>query len=627
MARSDATQSHSRTFVLVLVVSVVAVLYLAQAILIPFALAVLLAFLLSPLVLRLQRWHLGRITSVILVVALAFGGISLVAWVMVDQLLDLTASLPEYQETLRDKIRSVRGPAGGVITRATETIEELRRELESDPPADDAFGGPPVETAETGEEGPPVPVEVVSNTVSPVEYLSAWLGPLLEPLGQAGIVVVFVIFMLIEREDLRDRVIRLVGESQVHVTTQVLDDAAGKVSRYLRMQLIINVTYGVAVGAGLALIGLPNAILWGLLATILRFIPYVGPWVAALMPVALSLAVFDGWTRVMAAIALFVVLELIVNNVLEPWLYGSSTGVSMVGIIASAVFWAWLWGPVGLVLATPLTVCLTVLGGHVPQLRFLNVLLSDGPVLSPSLHFYQRLLAMDQEELNELWDEFLESKTLDQLYDEILIPTLSLAEQDRHGGNLSDAEWQFIQQTVRELVDAWQEVPPEPAVMVAAGSGARVLCLPARDEADALAAQILAGRLCQLGHEAEAVTLRVLASEAVELVSSRQIQVVIISAVPPLAALHARYRIKRLRERLPELKIVVGLWDTTTARPKTRASLLAAGADRVVTTFAEAYAQVRLFGSSRVAPSSEQKPPQAAGDRPVADDPAEIESK
>ena len=242
-------------------------------------------------------------------------------------------------------------------------------------------------------------------------------GPLVAPIATAGLVVVFVIFMLLQREDLRDRIIRLVGASDVARATEAMDDAAKRISRYLLMQLVINVLYGIPVGIGLYFIGVPNPILWGLLATVLRFIPYLGPVIAALFPIALSFAVAPGWTLPLLTIALFVTLELFSNNVLEPWLYGSSTGLSPVAVLVAAVFWTTLWGPVGLLLSTPLTVCLVVLGRHVPQLGFFDVLLGDEPALPPELKFYQRLLARDPEEATELAEEYLEDEPLEKLYD------------------------------------------------------------------------------------------------------------------------------------------------------------------------------------------------------------------
>lgn len=585
MARPDAS---SRLFMLAAAAFVVAALYFARNILLPFALAVLLTFLLSPLVTRLQRAGLPRIPSVIAVVLMAFLAIGVVAWLLTDQIIDVTARLPEYRHTLREKVDSVRGPGRGVLSRVTETFGQLRDDLEPDRPE---YAVAPAPTGPPGEEEP-VPVQVVAQRTSPLAFLRDWLGPLLAPLGQAGIVIVFVIFMLIKREDLRNRFLRLVGEQQLHVATQALDDAGRKVSRYLRMQLLVNAIYGTAVGVGVATVGLPNALFFGLLATILRFVPYVGPWVAALMPITLSVIVFEGGTGTVILVVYFVALELVVNNVFEPWLYGTSTGVSMVGIIASAVFWTWLWGAVGLVLATPLTVCLTVLGRHVPQLGFLNILLGEESALAPHARFYQRLLAMDQEEAGELVDEFLRSSSVDALYDEVVIPALHLAEQDRHRKGLDEIEQRFIRQAILDLMEDVAEAETAVELSEAPPAGVarlRVACIPARDDADELAAKMLAQRLVARGCAAEALSLQLLSGEIIEAVQQQQARVIVVSAIPPAATLHARYLVKRLRARMPDAAIIVGLWHAEGNLAKTSQRFEAVGADRVVTYFGEIF--------------------------------------
>src|SRR4029079_17820537 len=296
--------------------------------------------------------------------------------------------------------------------------------------------------------------------------------------------------MLIQREDLRNRLIHLIGSPRLNVTTQALDDAAHRVSRYLLMQLIINGLFGLVLGIGLFFIGVPNSLLWGVLAGILRFVPFIGPWIAASIPVALSLAVFDGWTKPFLVLGLFVINELVSNNILEPWLYGASTGISSLGILVSAVFWTWLWGPVGLVMATPLTVCLMVVGRHVPQLAFVNKLLSTQEILPPQDRFYQRLLALDPEEAIEVAEDFLKDHSLEALYDSVLLPALSLAEQDRHHGDLEEPKERLIIDTLRELVDDLgaraqraaiesSDTSSQPSVTPIQTNDLSVVCLPA----------------------------------------------------------------------------------------------------------------------------------------------------
>ncbi|WP_171187329.1 AI-2E family transporter, partial [Alienimonas chondri] len=382
----------------------VAVLYFAREVLLPFALAVLLTFLLAPLVGRLRRWGLGRIPAVIAVTGAAAVVTAGLAGLIVWQLANLAGDLPKYERNLTAKIDAMEaGTENGTVARLRGMYDRLAERVGGE-------DGPAVPS----DDGPdrPVPVEVVEvdageTATGPLEFVSGYLGSLLAPVGVAAVVLVFAVFMLIDREDLRDRLFRLSGVERLGTTSRVLQEAGERVSRYLLMQLIVNASYGVAVAAGLLLIGVPNAILWGLLAAALRYVPYVGPWIAALFPIALSVVVSEGWSQPLLVVGMFVLLELISNNVIEPWLYGSGTGVSTMGVLAAATFWLWLWGPVGLILAMPLTVCLTVIGRHVPQLAFLQVMLGDEPVLDPPSRLYQRLLSLDRDEVDDLVEEFL----------------------------------------------------------------------------------------------------------------------------------------------------------------------------------------------------------------------------
>lgn len=410
----------SRPWIVLAVVVVIASLYFGQDVLIPLAMAVLLSFLLSPVIALLQSWRFGRIPAVLTVVVLAFVLSGALAWVVAGQLYSLANTLPKYQQNLQAKINSVWKPLGKGLDKSSATVREIDKQLSNLP-------NEPTQAASPGV----MKVEIVQSRWSALSLLRNAFGPILRPLGTAGIVIVFVIFMLLNREDLRDRLIYLIGPGQLHATTEALDDAASRVSRYLLIQSMINGAQGVAVGIGLFAIGVPNAVLWGLLTAILRFIPYIGPWVAALAPITLALAVFDGWTQPLMTVGLILVLELISNNVIEPWLYGASIGVSPFALLVAAVFWTWLWGTAGLMLSAPLTVCLVVMGKYIPQLEFLSALLGDKPVLEPKARFYQRLLATDQQEAGEVLDEYLKENPLVDACDTILIPALGLAEQDR----------------------------------------------------------------------------------------------------------------------------------------------------------------------------------------------------
>ncbi len=441
-------------------------LYLGRPILMPLALAILLSFMLAPVTVRLRRLGLGRVPAVIAVVLLLFIALLGLGTIVGSQAVHLADHLPTYEWNLRSKIRDLRIaiPSGGVVERTSEMLRDLGQELqEATGPAEKDAKNP------TRDEAPkPVLVQVQEPQAPPLQTLRELGGPLVAPIATAGLVVVFVIFMLLQREDLRDRVIRLLGARDVARATEAMDDAGKRISRYLLMQLVINVLYGIPVGVGLFLLGVPNPVLWALLATVLRFVPYVGPVIAALFPIALSFAVAPGWTLPLLTIALFVTLELFSNNVLEPWLYGSSTGLSPVAVLVAAVFWTALWGPVGLLLSTPLTVCVVVLGRHVPQLGFFHVLLGDEPALAPEVKFYQRLLARDPEEASELAEEYLEDEPLEKLYDAVIIPALGLAEQDRLRGSLERA---MVQEIAQDTVGVVEELAE--AEDTGAGSGCR----------------------------------------------------------------------------------------------------------------------------------------------------------
>ena len=387
--------------VLIAVVIVVAALRYAKDVLIPLALATLMTFLLAPLVARLQRWGINRAIATVAAVSVAFALVGGVLYMVVHQANDLAEEVPTYRRQLRANIQEAGVFIRGGVSGTTRAVEQLTQEIQR--------AAPPPKSEPRGE----VPkVEVVEPRPTALQAMRAVFGPFLAPLGNAVVVIVFVIFMLLRLPDLRDRLIRVLGPRHLRATTEALDDAAQRVSRYLVMQLVINGMQGVAVTIGLTLIGLPNAALFGALTLVLRFIPYVGPWVAAAAPVLLAVAVFDSWTTVALTIGLFVVVELISNLVLEPWLYGSRTGVSPVALLVAAAFWTWLWGAVGLFLAIPLTVCLVVMGKYIPQLGFLHVLLSDEPVLSEPERLYQRLLSGNSDEADALLDEAMRERSL-----------------------------------------------------------------------------------------------------------------------------------------------------------------------------------------------------------------------
>lgn len=600
MAPSD--QFARSAWMLASIAVVVAALYLAKGVLVPLTLAVLLSFMLSPVCDWLERHRLPRVPAVLVTAVLGFAALGLVVWIAVVQMTELAPKVPEYQANLQAKLHSANAHAMALLRKVSKTSEEIGQTSPQSEGSQEPEG-----TSER-----PYSVRVLSSPASPLEVFGGVFGNVLGVLGSVGIVIVLVVFFLIRREDLRDRVIHLIGKEQSTVTIQMLEDAGTRVSRYLAMLLLINATYGAAVGIGLYLIGLPNAVLWGILAATLRFIPYVGPWIAAAMPIGLSLAISTGWLAPLLTIGLFVVLELFSNNVMEPWLYGKRTGVSAVAVLLAAVFWTWLWGVVGLLLATPLTVCLLVIGKHVPQLSFLDILLGNEPVFEPAKRVYQRLVAGDPEEAAELVEQSCEQRPLVEVYDTMLISALALAETARQRGEIAEGRHEFILQSVKEIIqeqgERRQEVPAsddaenpseadgDPSPEVATDCpGLCVLCLPARSDADEIAGTMLAQVVEMPGCHVEAAPVASAARELVDLVRQRPAQVVCISAMPPSAVMHARTLCKRLRGRVPAGNLVVGLWNVKGDLNKMKERIGCGSDIHVVTTLADAQEQIRLL--------------------------------
>jgi hypothetical protein len=446
------------------------------------------------------------------------------------------------------------------------------------------------------------------------------LPALLEPLATAGLVVVLVIFMLLTYSDLRSRLVRLVGSGRLPIATQALDEAGQRISHYLLMQSIINGSYGGAMGLGLFLLGVPYATLWGFLAAVLRFIPYVGPAVAALLPSALSLAVFPGWVQPLLVIALILALELASNLVMEPLLYGQSAGVSAVALLVAVAFWTWLWGPAGLFLATPLTVCLGVLGKYVPQLEFVGVLMGDEPVLDPPARYYQRLLARDQHEAAGLAEDYRDEHGPEALYDALLVPALVMAKRDREQQALTTEDLRTFVQSTRAIVEDLERRPA--LAMPAAATDAvsqgdatppavvRIIGCPARDEADELALVMFRQRLDPTRYALEVVSAETLTAEVLTLVEQYGADLVCIAALPPEAMSPTRYLCKRLRSRFPTCKIVIGCWGLTRDVEANRTALRAAGADEVGMTFEESHNHIVHLGQLQ-APCAPEPAPQA----------------
>lgn len=584
---------------------VIGTLYLAQEILVPLALAGLITFLLAPLVSWIERW-LGRVAAVLLVVLMLFGAFGAGGWILTRQMVDLAEKLPDYQVNIQTKLRAIKLPQNGAFKRISQTIDELKKDL---PGAADPLAAKQKASAVLTDDAGKVPVQIVETSSSgPLAMVRMIAAPLLGPLGTAGLVLILVIFMLLQREDLRSRLIRLVGQGRISSTKRALDDAGQRVSRYLSMQLVVNIIYGATVACGLSFLSVPNAMLWGALATVLRFIPYLGPWIAATLPTALAFAVSSSWATPLYTVGLFLVLETIINNVLEPWLYGSSTGVSSIALIVGAMFWTFMWGPVGLLLATPLTVCLVVMGRHVPRLEFLSVLLSDEQALSPSEECYHRLLAVDPNEVTELVESHLKTGSLTSLYDSVLIPVITAEEMDFRQDALDEKQHTAIHQTIREIVDDLESRPPAEAKIETAATlsetappspPAHIVCLPARAERDELAGVMLAQLLARAGFAVQTAAGKLATGDLLELVAAAPPDLVCISVVAPSTIIQARYLCTKLRARFPEVRVLVGLWGSLENLTDVTQRLRASGADEVVATLAQAVLQAATLTAPR----------------------------
>ena len=558
--RSIVTSRVRRTvgkvspFTVAATVLVIVAFYWAQAVLIPFALAILLTFLLSPIVTRTQQAGLGRGTAVTIVIVLTFAVLAMIGWATVSQVTSLAEELPKYRQNIRQKVRDLRGMGkGGVLEQVQETVDEVKNEMEQ--------GG----TSPAANKRQPIIVQ----SEPAVSWRSLYLGPLIQPIASATLVLGLLIFMLAQREDLRNRLIRLIGYAHLTVTTKALEEAGQRISRYLLMQITINGCFGIIISIALFLIGLPYAFLWGFLSVPLLFIPIIGFWTAAALPTILTMGVFPDWWWPLLVVGLFLVLKTIINMLLEPLLYGRSIGVSPVPLLMMIAFWTWLWGPVGLLLATPLTVCLLVFAKHVPQLEFVEVLLSDEPAMETQVSFYQRLLAMDQVEAIEILKKFLKDHKHEQVYDELLLPALSYAKEDRQRNNLNDHEELFLLQALREIIEIagadvqrsiLSENGPSTSVNKDPLPWIKIIGCPAHGEADEVALLMLRHLLVSRNCSMEVLSSTALAAEVIARVREDNPALVCIAAVAPAGLVQVRYLSKRLRASFPDLRLVIGRW-------------------------------------------------------------------
>ncbi|WP_315757341.1 MULTISPECIES: AI-2E family transporter [unclassified Bradyrhizobium] len=578
--------------VAIFAVIIIGLLYFGRDILVPVALAILLSFVLAPLVAQLQRLRAPRGLAVVSVVVLAFVVIFTLGSLLATQLTQLASELPNYQSTMSNKIQSFRDTKAGrgTLERASDMLKDLGKEL--DKPKEPEAARPP-SGLRTNSPVPvtPIPVEVRQPDPGALDSLRTLISPLIHPLATTGIIIIFVIFILLQREDLRNRLIRLAGSSDLQRTTAALDDAAYRLSRLFLTQLALNGGFGVVIGVGLWFIGIPSALLWGILAAALRFVPYIGAVIAAAFPLALAAAVDPGWSMLIWTLALFLVVEPLLGHVIEPMVYGRSTGLSPVAVVVSAAFWTALWGPIGLVLATPLTVCLVVIGRHVERLEFLDVMFGDRPALSPPEIFYQRMLANDPTEAAEKAEEFLKERSLIAYCDEVAVKGLQLAQADADRGALAYDRLATIRDAVAELTAdlsdqndgplAKRETTSDPeaasAVDSSSSSGAidtipilskdnlaegwrseqPVLCVAGRTPIDEAAAVILAQLSSAHGLGAKVSGAEALSTANVIKLEPAGVAIACLIYIGNSGVAHMRYSVRRLKRRLPRAKVML----------------------------------------------------------------------
>lgn len=575
---------------------IIAALYLARDVLVPITVAILLSFVLSPLVELLRRIRLGRVPSVLFSVVLAVAILAAVGSVIGSEVGQLLSKLPQYTGNVETKVEKLRN---GALDRLSATISN--------------FGyRPPQESAprQTPRQAGGAPADQKSAFAEPLELAKRYLSPVLSPIGTTGIVFVVAIFVLLQKEDLRDRMIRLFGSSDLHRTTLAMDEAARRLSRYFVTQLAINVTFGATIGVGLFAIGVPNPILWGILSTLLRFVPYIGSFISAAIPVALAAAVDPGWSMAIETIILYLLVELIASQAIEPILYGHSTGLSPLAVVVSAIFWSWLWGPIGLVLSMPLTLCLVVLGRYVDQLEFLDVLLGDRPPLTPVESFYQRILADDADEAQDHAELLLRDQSLSSYYDNVALKGMQLAAHDVERGALSRPRLEKLKETLKELVEELgryddetpnqdkgeriggtprderelkKEMPPPTAEnsdrTPAWKKATPVLCVAGRGPLDEAVSTILAQLLQKHGLGARVLPYAAVTRSAIASLDATDIAMVCISFLDISSnPTHLRYLLRRLKERLPNVPILIGLWPTDAATNSNQALTESIGA-------------------------------------------------
>lgn len=607
-------------------VVVLAALYVGREVFLPVVLAILLAFVLAPFVDAMRRWGLARVPSVIIAVFVTVGIILSLGGIIGFQLAGLATDLPRYQYTIREKVGSLRE---GGMGRLPELLKDFGSQIDQavqEKPPETSSASPPASAAPAPEEPKPMPVEVHQPDPTPAQVARNVLLPLLGPLATTGIVFVVLVFILLQREDLRDRMIRLFGSSDLHRTTAAMDDAARRLSRYYLIQLGLNASFGVVTAIGLWLIGVPSPLLWGVFSAIMRFVPYIGSFLAAAPPILLAAAVDPGWSMALMTLGLFVIGEPLMGHVIEPLVYGQSTGLSPFAVVISAIFWTWIWGPVGLLIAMPLTLCLVVLGRHVERLEFLDVLLGDRPALTPAENLYQRMLAGDPDEALESAELLLKERSLTSYYDEVALKGLQLAANDATRGVLTSRQLEQVKDVINALVldlgghedvepppdetkdepvaspesekpdikepAITEPMPQEDRISEAWRTKGAVMCIAGRGPLDEAASSMLSQLLTKHGLGARIVPHEAVSRSAIYSLDMTGVQMVCISYLEISGTpAHLRYLLRRLKKQAPNAPVLVGLWPAEDAVLKSDSMRATLGADYYVSSLRDAVVQ------------------------------------
>jgi predicted PurR-regulated permease PerM len=570
--RKTSPMSHP-VVVTFLILAIVAFMSLAAEVLKPLALAVLLSFALAPLARFLERRRVPRIAAVVLTGIVTLGALGGAGLVVGRQLTALADLLPSYEQNILRKVNLFKPTGESAFAKASQVVADVVKSLDK----------PPVERDDVKD------VRVVAQPTFQ-ERLRGAVGPYLGFLGVGSLVLVLVLFLLMNREDLGDRIVQLFGERQIGLTTRTMEEAGQRISRYLAMFATVNSCYGLVVGLGLWAIGVPYALLWGFMAAGLRFIPYVGPAVAFVLPLLFSIAHFRGWVQALEVLALFGVIEALFNSLLEPIIYGKTTEVSALSLLVAAMFWTWLWGTLGLLLSTPLTVCLAVLGKHIPSLGFFAILLGEEVVLDPDVRFYQRLMSLDSDGATEIIETTLKERSRAELFDEVLVPALTRAERDYARDELDDRDRAFIWRVIGEVLNELEGRSDQasPAGADQPPLSAKVLGIAANDTPDAMVLRMLAQLLNPSGCAMEIVNDTESPSTLTEEVAGHAPDLVVISHLPPVGLPSARYLVRRLRARFERLPILVGRWGGSGDTAGATLGLTAVGASHVVFQLADA---------------------------------------